>query len=152
MTIKITFLLSLIHFPNLPGLIHKKNSLCFSEIFKKYLYKGGVCDIFHSDNGGEFINTSVNQILNEFRIRSVYGRPYNLQSQRQIERFNRTLKERLRKCLPIIHFYWINYLDKVVYEYNNLTHSATKLKPFVLFRGYDNACRSINNNENLDMK
>ncbi|KAG0440504.1 Retrovirus-related Pol polyprotein from transposon gypsy [Dictyocoela muelleri] len=130
----------------------RRNSLCFFKNLKKNIYIKKVFRIFFINNGGEFINTSVKQILNEFGIRSVHGRPYHSQSQGQIERFNITLKERLRKCLPINHFDWINYLDKVVYEYNNLTHSATKLKQFVLFEGYDNACRSINNNENLDVE
>ena len=71
-----------------------------------------------------------------------------LQSQELIERFNRTLKTKLRKTC--INNQLKHIIDEVVYHYNCTIHSATRQKPMVLYRGYDPAVFSsqyINNNE-----
>ncbi|KAF7697562.1 hypothetical protein CDIK_1609, partial [Cucumispora dikerogammari] len=57
--------------------------------------------------------------------------------QGQIERFNRTIKSRIRKFLCLGNTRYIDELDKIVFQYNTCRHKATKLAPFVLFRGYD---------------
>ncbi|KAG0433365.1 Pro-Pol polyprotein, partial [Dictyocoela muelleri] len=115
----------------------RKDGVTFAKILSSHIYNEGLWTILHTDNGGEFINNNVNEILEKFNIKSIHGRPYHPQSQGQIERFNRTLKSRLRRCLDFGIFNWVQFLERVVFEYNNLSHSATGLKPFVLFKGFD---------------
>ncbi|KAG0442635.1 Pro-Pol polyprotein [Dictyocoela muelleri] len=130
----------------------KKDAESFSKILLNHFYEEGLWTIFHSDNGREFVNSKVTEILKKFNIRSVHGMPYHPQSQGQVERFNRTLKERLRKSMPIGCFNWINHIDKVVFLYNNTNHRATRCKPFVLFKGFDIdlfSNNSFNDNNNI---
>ncbi|KAG0442753.1 Pro-Pol polyprotein [Dictyocoela muelleri] len=114
-----------------------KDADSFSKILLKHFYTEGLWGIFHSDNGTEFVNTKVNEILTRFNVSSVHGMPYHPQSQGQVEGFNRTIKERLRKSMPIGSFNWIDYLDNVVFYYNNTKHTATQCTPFILFKGFD---------------
>ncbi|KAG0437190.1 Transposon Tf2-6 polyprotein, partial [Dictyocoela muelleri] len=101
-------------------------------------YLEGKWDILHTDNGGEFENERVKNICRQFGVTMIHGRPYHPQSQGQIERFNRTIKERLRKSLSNDDKNWSDIINRIVYFYNNNIHSATKMKPFLLFKNYDN--------------
>ena len=115
----------------------RKDGTTCAKILKKHFYNEGKWDKFHSDNGGEFVNSHVEEVLRSFTMQEVHGRPYHPQSQGQIERFNRTLKSRIRRTVDPQNFRWLDIIDDVVYLYNNTTHRATKLKPILLFRGYD---------------
>lgn len=126
-----------------------KNSDTFSNILQQHFYKEGTWTLFHSDNGGEFINNRVNIVLGRFNVTSTHGRPYHPQSQGQIERFNRTIKSRIRKCFEFNQFDWCNHIDRVVYWYNNTTHRSTGMKPFVLFKGFDSELLNNMNTSNF---
>ncbi|KAF7699604.1 hypothetical protein CDIK_1136 [Cucumispora dikerogammari] len=64
----------------------------------------------------------------------VHEAPYSPQTQRQIERLNRTLKSRIRKYLSLGNKNRLVALKEIVYQYNTSNHKATKLPPFVLFK------------------
>ncbi|KAG0440257.1 Pro-Pol polyprotein [Dictyocoela muelleri] len=130
----------------------RNDASSFSKILQRHIYLEGICSIFHSDNGGEFINREVTSLLDKYNILSTHLRPYHTQSQGQIERFNRILKSRLRCCFDFNEFDWINKIDKVVFHYNNNKHRATGMKPFVLFKGFDQnflGVSEVNNSKNL---
>lgn len=114
-----------------------KSSVTFNNILMKHFYTEGPWLILHTDNGGEFINDLVKETIKKFNATHVSGRPYHPQSQGQIERFNQTLKSRLRKSLSPVSFRYIDNLDKIVYQYNCIKHSATGFKPFILFKNID---------------
>ncbi|KAF7684919.1 Gag-Pol polyprotein, partial [Cucumispora dikerogammari] len=53
--------------------------------------------IFHTDNGGELTANSIKTFLNSFDTEDIQGDPYRPQTQGQIERFNKTIKSRIKK-------------------------------------------------------
>lgn len=112
----------------------------FAKILRQFFLREGEWDIFHTDNGREFQNQYVEAVLAEMNIPHISGRPYHPQSQGQIERFNRTIKKRL-KAVTTRNNRWIDHLDDIISNYNNCTHSATGIKPFVLFRSSDRSAR-----------
>ncbi|CAG2206142.1 unnamed protein product [Mytilus edulis] len=86
-----------------------------ADLILKFLYLLGSPRILQSDNGKEFSNSNLADVIDVFKTRQIHGRPYHPQSQGRVERFNRTLKE----------FY---------YNYNNRVHKATKpATPYQLF-------------------
>ncbi|KAF7699468.1 Pro-Pol polyprotein [Cucumispora dikerogammari] len=93
--------------------------------------------IFHSDNGGEFTSNSVREVLKQLKIDDIQGTPYHPQSQGQIERFNRTIKSRIRKLLESDSIRYVDKLPEMLYQHNTSPHKATKISPFVLFFEYD---------------
>lgn len=48
----------------------------------------------------------------------------------KIERFNRTLRNRISKYLLAYNTHnWIDKLEEIIYNYNNQVHSMTKKTP-----------------------
>ena len=113
-----------------------KSGQTFSSILNFHIQKEGKWRKIHTDNGREFVNENVNIILRKYNIDILHGRPYHPQSQGQVERFNGTIKDRLRKTT--VHFNrWIEHLQDIIYNYNNTPHRSTGVKPFILFRTHD---------------
>ncbi|KAG0438158.1 Gag-Pol polyprotein [Dictyocoela muelleri] len=100
-----------------PSLLKDERS--FSLILRRNFYKEGYLSFFHSDNGCEFVNNLVTALLNQFNVKAVHGNPYHPESQRQVERLNRTLKSRLRKCMGETNNDWIGNLDRIIFLYND---------------------------------
>ena len=110
-----------------------KDADVITEILQNLFFNEGIWKTLHSDNGKEFKNSKVAQLCEKLKIKQIFGRPRHPQSQGKVERFNQTLKLRLRKTLNN-NKKWIGVYKEVVYEYNNSTHRSTKQKPFNLFR------------------
>ena len=65
------------------------------NIFKDLGY-----EIFHSNNGGEFISHEItNMIKDKLKAEFVHGRPRHPQSQGQVERVNQTFKTKIKPIL-----------------------------------------------------
>jgi transposase InsO family protein len=52
----------------------------------------GAPRILHTDNGREFVNKIINQILEEYNVKLVHGKPRHSQSQGSVERANRDIE------------------------------------------------------------
>jgi len=80
------------------------------------------------DQGLEFYNKYITEWLKENNIirYSTYGEHKSV----VVERFNRTLKENMWKRFTAENTRnWIDMLDKLMYEYNNKTHSTIGTTP-----------------------
>lgn len=126
----------------------------FADIVKTF----GAPEILHTDNGREFKNAHMTRLCSLYRIKQVHGAPRHPQSQGQIERFNQTLKKSLSKALydpsnpNTLDKKWTTILSEKLYEYNIVSHSATKKSPFELMfkRSGFNGFEINEENENID--
>jgi len=84
--------------------------------------------IFQSDNGREFCNTLIEDLLRENRIEFIHGAPYTPRHQGVIERFNRTINRSMKKGING-NPRWISALDKCVSVYYSTHHCAHKMTP-----------------------
>lgn len=104
-----------------------------ADLILKYLYLLGSPRILQSDNGKEFSNSNLADVIDVFKTRQIHGRPYHPQSQGRVERFNRTLTEYFRIQMSV-HKDWPSELQEFYYNYNNRVHKATKpATPYQLF-------------------
>ena len=87
------------------------------------------------DNGKEFLNTTVETYLKNLNIKFDHGRPYHPQSQGLIERVNRTIQTALVRIYTAQKnkFNLQSSLIDVVTQYNNTTHTSTKMAPKAAF-------------------
>lgn len=96
-------------------------SEAFSQIFKYIVPKK-----LHVDKGKEFYNKDLKQLLNKYNIK-MYSTGTDKKSS-MIERFNRTLGDKLKKVLYLNNV-WISELPKIIKTYNNTYHRTIKMKP-----------------------
>lgn len=85
-----------------------------------------------NDQGKEFWNKDFKTVLDKFNADM-----YNTQSELKstvVERFNRTLKERMEKELTIFEILgkprnWVEVLSKIIHDYNQHWHNTIKMSP-----------------------
>jgi hypothetical protein len=80
----------------------------------------------HVDQGKEFYNKNVRDVLDKYKIDMYSTGTENKAS--IVERFNRTLGNKLKPML-YRNFNWIDILPKVINNYNNTYHRTIKMKP-----------------------
>ena len=83
-----------------------------------------------SDNGSEFINYRMKQLLTSLNINQIVSSPYHPQSNGVVERFNRTMKNIIFKFM--VHYNsqrYVDALDDLVANYNSRLHSTINRTP-----------------------
>lgn len=82
----------------------------------------------HVDMGNEFYNSSMKDLLRQKDI-NMYS-TYTTMKAAIVERFNRTLKNKMWKQFSLRGSYkWIDILQSLISEYNNTKHRIIKMKP-----------------------
>ena len=130
--------------------------LVFIDVFSGFvkLYKlktkstEGVCRAFESltcligpprlltsDNGGEFVSELLTKMCEVKGARKKTSVAYRPQSQGNVERFNRTLIQALRKRLIQYGRSWTDHLQYVEWSYNTTPRSNDKMSPYLLMYG-----------------
>ena len=120
-------------------LINKKDASVIVEKLKLYFIKYGIPKQIGTDNGSEFVNKKVINLLANNNIEFVRGKPYNPHSQGVVERVHRSVRTGLIcKYLEDKKNFDINKsLFQVINSYNNVVHSTTKKKPIDVFFSND---------------
>ena len=88
---------------------------------------------FWCDKGKEFYNKDMEDLCKKYSI-TLYSTESDIKCS-VIERWNRTLKEKMEKQLTLNNLVshkndLTNILQKIVYDYNDSVHSTIKMKPF----------------------
>ncbi|PRP76213.1 KRAB-A domain-containing protein 2-like [Planoprotostelium fungivorum] len=97
--------------------------------------KGITFRIYHSDNGGEFVNNKVKQFIEDLQksgiaAKWVNGAPHHPQSQGGVERTNKTFKEMLvKRMCQMNHPRWAGLAYEVLDDYLNRKHSTICMTP-----------------------
>ena len=107
-----------------------KNKTDTYEALQKFIKEASPITIT-SDNGSEFINSKTKKLFKDNNIEYHQSEPGDKHKMGKIERFNRTIKERLNRYFtaygkPI----WYDILDEVVENYNNTKHSSIGQTPY----------------------
>ena len=96
------------------------------------IYKYGLPRILQMDNGGEFNNARLTEVLEEMKALKINGRPYHPQSQGRVERFNQALTRFLRRDLQKEKD-WPSRLPFFYFTYNTRVHRSLQGKTADLF-------------------
>jgi len=92
--------------------------------FKK-LIKDSKMNVLTTDNGVEFTNKSMKELLKDSNIEHYLNETEDHTTMGMVERFNRTLKLKFKKIEESKDTVnWIDYLDSVVKNYNSTQNSA----------------------------
>ena len=83
-----------------------------------------------SDNGTEFKNSLMDQVLQQLGIDRIFSAPYHLQSNGKLEVFHKYLKPMLKKLCKKDPANWDKYLNQVLTSYRITPNLATAESPF----------------------
>ena len=90
-----------------------------------------------SDNGTEFKNSLMDQVLQQLGIDRVFSALYHPQSNGKLEVFHKYLKPTLKKLCKKDPANWDKYLNQVLTSYRTTPNLATAELPFFLVYGRD---------------
>ena len=90
-----------------------------------------------SDNGTEFKNNLMNQVLQQLGIDRIFSAPYHPQSNRKLEIFNKYLKPTLKKLCKKDPANWDKYINQVLASYRITSNLATAESSFFLVYSRD---------------
>ncbi|XP_053374368.1 uncharacterized protein LOC123531831 [Mercenaria mercenaria] len=105
--------------------LKSKTSKEVAEAVISFIYMYGAPRIVQSDNGREFKNSDLADVVMEFEAIQMHGRPYHPQSQGRVERFNRTMTDYFRHKM-VDERNWVSQLPEFYYSYNNRIHRSTR--------------------------
>lgn len=105
-----------------------KNNKTVLNTFKKMYKEIGYFKVFRADQGSEFTNRSMINFLKSQDIKPVFSQPYTPQSN-LTERFNQTIKRIIIRNIDDGYRQWDEYLQQIVYFYNNTYHTGIKMTP-----------------------
>ena len=103
-------------------------------LMSELICRHGTPDSIHSDNGREFSNDLLKQVLDILEIPQTFGIPYVARSNR-VERFHRTLKSLLRSYVEGNSARWMEVLPLALLAYRTATNAAHGLSPFFCLFG-----------------
>ena len=83
-----------------------------------------------SDNGTEFKNTLMDQVLKQIGIDRIFSTPYHPQSSGKLEVFHKYLKPTLKKLCEKDSSNWDKYINHVLASYRVTPNLATAETPF----------------------
>ena len=89
------------------------------------------------DNGTEFENSLMNQVLKQLGIERIFSAPYHPQSNGKLEAFHKYLKPTLKKLYEKDPSNWDKYINQVLASYRVTPNLATAETPFFLVYGRD---------------
>jgi hypothetical protein len=110
--------------------LKNKTGKCVSEAFESIITKSERKPyLLHVDMGREFVNKIFKSMLKKYNINMYHT--YNEEKSAIIERFNRTLNQKLKIYFEARdNFKWYDILPKVIKEYNNKDiHRTIGMRP-----------------------
>ena len=90
-----------------------------------------------SDNGTEFKNNLMDQVLQQLGIDRIFSAPYHPQSNGKLEVFHKYLKSTLKKLCENDPANWDKYINQVLASYRITPNLATAESPFFLVYSRD---------------
>jgi Integrase zinc binding domain/Integrase core domain len=103
-------------------------------IYEDIICRHGICEHLHSDRGTEFVNSTIEHLTRKFGIKHTKSTPYYPQANGQVERFNRTLVNSLRKMTEGQKD-WDEFIAPTLFAYRTTPQTTTKISPFMITYG-----------------
>ena len=97
--------------------------MCATKLIEEFICRFGVPRYLHSDQGRNFESLLFKEMCEIWEINKTRTSPLHPQSDSLVERFNRTVKESLKKCVLDNSENWDIYLPYILSAYRSSCHS-----------------------------
>ena len=122
------------HLTRMPFLIPDKSAdTIVANFINEYLPVHMCPQYILSDNGTEFKNSLMDQVLQQLGIDRIFSSPYHPQSNGKLEVFHKYLKPTLKKLCEKDPTNWDKYLNQVLASYRITPNLATVESPLFLY-------------------
>jgi transposase InsO family protein len=101
---------------------------------RTWIYRFGPPVTIHSDQGSQFESGLFKRLCTIFGMKKTRTTAYHPQGNGAIERFHRTLKERLLTSKSTKD--WVHCLPPSLFAYRTMPHASTNMTPFQLTYGF----------------
>ena len=131
---------------------NQKSSEFTAGIFKQMFQNDNITTpkMMIVDEGVEFQGAFINT-MRSFKIKLMYGRPYESTHQAHVERVNSTIRDKIRNYFVVTNdLNWVKGLDIIKKNYNNQRHDTTKFTPNEIWHN-TNERIVINTNEEIQL-
>jgi len=119
------------------------------ELWDRILTVIGIPDFVTSDRGKEFVNSTLKALLEYANVSHLLSTSHHPESNGLVERFNRTLKEGLRKYASNHKEDWDLYIHTYLKSYRDSPHSVTGISPYELLFGMKPKTPGLVRNEEI---
>ena len=106
-------------------------------LVKEIIPQFGVPECLLSDRGTNLLSYLMKDVCKSLGVQKLNTTAYHPQADGMVERFNRTLKEMLKKHAARYGKQWDQHLYGVLWAYRNTVHESTAEKPSFLLYGID---------------
>jgi transposase InsO family protein len=113
----------------------KTNRSVWTAFTNGFIARHGIPEVLITDNGGEFTAYEFEKYLQQIGIEHHCTTPVHPQSNGRTERFNRTLKEMLRRMINNCAEDWEDRLGEALLAYRTSVSTTTGYTPFYLLYG-----------------
>ena len=111
----------------------KQVAFCLVQFFSRMGFPREIL----TDQGTNFMSNLLKQIYQLLGIRSLRTTPYHPQTDGLTERFNKTLKQMLRKFVNDSGTDWDQWLPYLLFAYREVPQASTGFSPFELVYGHE---------------
>ena len=118
-------------------ILDKSANIIVSTFINQYLPLHMCPRYILSDNGTQFKNNLMDQILKQLQTERIFSTPYHPQSNGKLEAFHKYLKPTLKKVSEQDPSNWDKYINQVLATYRVTPNLATAETPFFLVYGRD---------------
>ena len=111
------------------------NGKAVVEALRRWKQRNGPIGTIITDSSGCYISSIFKRWCAENRVQHKVAAPYRHQSLGLVERFHRSLQDRLKKLIWAEGGSWVQHLDRAVDALNRSVHSSTGFIPLELWNG-----------------
>ena len=104
-------------------------------VFNKIICKFGIPQTIITDQGINFESQLVQALCKLLGVKKIRSTPYHPQTNGQVERFNRTLKQMIACYTNDNHTDWDQFINPLCYAINTTVSETTGLSPFQIIFG-----------------
>lgn len=115
--------------------IREKETVEF--LMESIIFRFGIPRIIVTDNGTQFVGETFTNALAQLKIKHIKSSVAYPQANRQVEVYNRTILQGLKKRVEEIPRCWVDELPNVLWSYRTKSRSATGASPFRLAFGVE---------------
>ncbi|MEL6462700.1 MAG: RNase H-like domain-containing protein, partial [Cyanobacteria bacterium J06621_15] len=107
-----------------------------AENIYRFINRYGSPSSIMSDNGLEFNNKILEELLEYYGVKKINIMPYHPASNGVAERTNRKIMDVLKLTMPENDNNWDNYLENVQYLLNTRIHESIETSPYIALYGF----------------